>query len=98
MWIYDAQTGSIISLLKGERQNILDVAFSENGNNCDSVQMHFGQILKWHAKNGELISILSNEKAVYFASAIFTTDGSKVYGIGGVEDQDEKLYVWELND
>ena len=95
VWIYNAQSGSIISLLKGERQDILDVAFTKNGNNVLGANAS-GQILKWHAENGELISILSNEKAVYFTSAVFATDGSKVYGVGRVRD--ENLYVWELND
>ncbi len=95
VWIYDAQSGNIISLLKGERQDILDVAFTKNGNNVLGANAS-GQILKWHAENGELISILSNEKAVYFTSAVFTTDGSKVYGVGGVDD--EKIYVWDLYD
>lgn len=95
VWIYDAQSGSIISLLKGERQNILDVAFSENGNNVLGANAS-GQILKWHAENGELISILSNEKAMHLTSAVFDADGSKVYGVGGARD--EKIYVWELND
>lgn len=95
VWIYDAQSGSIISLLKGERQNILDVAFTEDGNTVIGINAT-GEILKWHAENGELIFTLSNQKTVYLTSAVFATDGSKVYGVGRVRD--EKLYVWELND
>ncbi|MYI93226.1 WD40 repeat domain-containing protein [Candidatus Poribacteria bacterium] len=95
VWIYDAQSGSIISMLKGERQDILDVAFSKDGNNVLGANTS-GQILKWHAENGELISTLSNEKAIHLTSAVFDADGSKVYGVGRVRD--EKLYVWELND
>ena len=95
VWIYNAQSGSIISLLKGERQNILDVALSIDGNKVLGANAS-GQMLKWHAENGELISILNSEKAGNLTAAVFTTDGSKVYGIGGVED--EKIYVWEIFD
>ncbi len=95
VWIYDAQSGSIISLLKGKRQNILDVAFTENGDTVIGVNA-IGEILKWDMENGELIFTLSNEKAFYLTSAVFTVDGSRLYGISRVGD--EKIYVWDLND
>ncbi len=95
VWIYNAQSGSIISLLKGKRQNILDVAFTENGDTVIGVNA-IGEILKWDMENGELIFTLSNEKAFYLTSAVFTVDGSRLYSIGG--GSDEKIYVWELND
>ena len=94
VWIYNAQSGSIISLLKGKRQNFLDVAFTENGNTVIGVNA-IGEILKWDMENGELIFTLSNEKARNFSSAVFTVDGSRLYGTGV---SDEKIYVWELND
>ncbi len=94
VWIYNAQSGSIISLLKGKRQNILDVAFTEDRDTVIGVNA-IGEILKWHTENGELIFTLRNEKALYLSSAVFTADGSRLYGTGGVSD--EKIYVWELN-
>ena len=95
VWIYDAKSGSIISLLKGKRQNILDVTFTENGNTVIGVNAN-GEILKWHTENGELIFTLRNENALNLSSAVFTVDGSRLYGISG--GSDEKIYVWELND
>ena len=94
VWIYDAKSGSIISLLKGKRQNILDVAFTENGNTVIGVNA-IGEILKWHTENGELIFTLSNENGLNLPTAVFTADGSRLYGTGV---SDEKIYVWELND
>ena len=94
VWIYNTQSGSIISLLKGIRQDILGVAFAENGDTVIGVNA-IGEILKWHTENGELIFTLRNEKALYLSSAVFAADGSRVYGIGGEED--EKIYIWEVN-
>lgn len=95
VWIYNAQSGSIISLLKGKRQNFLDVAFTENGNTVIGVNA-IGEILKWDMENGELIFTLSNKIGLNLPSAVFAADGSRLYGTGGVSD--EKIYVWELND
>lgn len=93
VWIYDAKTGTEISLLKGERQKIVAVAFIENGNTVLGANS-VGEILKWYAENGELEFILSNENAPFLTSAVFSADGKKLYGVG----RDEEIYVWELND
>ncbi len=96
VWIYDAKTGneiSLLSLLKVERQKIVGVAFIENGNTVLGVNS-VGEIIKWNAENGELEFILSNENAPFLTSAVFSTDGKKLYGVG----RDEEIYVWELND
>ena len=95
VWIYDARTGTEISLSKGERQEIVGVAFTENGNSIIGANSE-GEILKWHSDNGELEVIHRHKSTPYLTSAVFSVDGKKLYGIGGVSD--EKIHVWEQND
>lgn len=93
VWIYDAKTGTEISLLKGERQNIIGVAFTENGNSIFGANFA-GEILKWDSKNGELQHVIISENARHLTAAVFSADGTKLFGIG----RDEKIQVWELSD
>ncbi len=95
VWIYDARTGTEISLSKGERQEIVGVAFTENGNNIIGANSE-GEILKWYSDNGELEVIHRHKSTPYLTSAVFSVDGKKLYGVGGVSD--EKIHVWEQND
>ena len=95
VWIYDAKTGTEISLLKGERQYIVGVAFTENVNSIFGANSA-GEILKWNSKNGELQHVIKSDKARHLTSAVFSADGTKLFGIGGVGD--ERIQVWELSD
>ena len=94
VWMYDANTGAEISLLKGDRQNIEAVTFSQDGSLLIGADPP-GQIPLWKVDTGEQHSILANEKSRYFASGVFSLDGTKLYTVGGVND--DKIHVWDLS-
>lgn len=95
VWLYDAKTGSVISLLKGKTQDILGVAFTENGNTVIGANSR-GEVLNWNVNDTELLSSIKNVKPTFLTSAVFSADGTKLYGVGTVRD--EKIHVCELTD
>ena len=99
VWMYDAQTGTEISLFKGDRQEIKGIAFAKNRELPHKELLiganSAGEILRWNADTDELHSILVNDRVRYLTSGVFSVDGTKLYTIGGVNDH--KIHVWNLS-
>lgn len=93
VWMYDAKTGTEISLFKGDRQDIKSVAFSPDGRLVTGASSE-GKILRWNADTSELRSIIGNEKISTLFSAVFSEDGAKLVSVG----RREKIHVWNLGD
>lgn len=93
VWMYDAKTGTEISLFKGERQNIKGVAFSADGSVVTGANSA-GQIPRWNTTTGELHSIFENEKISTLFSTVFSEDGTNLVGVG----RRSKIHVWHLGD
>ncbi len=95
VWMYDAQTGTEISIFKGDRQNIKAVTFSPDGSLLIGVNSA-GGILQWNEDTGELRAAFVNEKSRHLTSAVFSVDGTKLYSVGGVNDK--KIHVRDIGD
>jgi len=100
IWMYDAKTGTEISLLKGERQDIIGVAFSADRGLVTGANSK-GKISRWNADTGELLGIFANEKEESFHSVVFSEDGTKLASTSLVsrgEDILDKVHLWNLGD
>ncbi|MDE0316149.1 MAG: WD40 repeat domain-containing protein [Candidatus Poribacteria bacterium] len=94
VWMYDAKTGTEISLFKGKRQNIEGVAFSTDGRLVTGASSA-GKILRWNADTNELRSIIGNEKISTLFSVVFSEDGTKLVS---VSSPNHKIRLWNLGD
>ena len=100
VWMYNAKTGVEISLFKGERQDIIGVAFSADGELVTGANSK-GKISRWNADTGELLGIFANEKEKSFHSVVFSEDGTKLASTSLVsrgEDILDKVHLWNLGD
>ena len=93
VWMYDAKTGTEISLFKGERQDIKGIAFSAGGSVIVGANST-GGIPRWDTITGELHTILADEKVKTLKSAVFSEDGAKLVSVG----RHDKIHVWNLGD
>ena len=96
VWMYDAQTGTEISLLKGDRQAIKSFAFSTDGHMLTGANSE-GKISRWNPDTGELRAIFTNEKISSLYSVVFSEDGTKLASIN-IDDKIDKVHVWNLDD
>lgn len=97
VWMYDAKTGTEISLFKGERQNIKGVAFSADGSVVTGATSN-GKILRWNADTSELHTIFTNEKGKHLYSVVFSEDATKLASVNIDDRIDEEVHVWNLDD
>ncbi|MCG9126217.1 WD40 repeat domain-containing protein [Candidatus Poribacteria bacterium] len=94
VWVYDVQTGEEISLLKGDRQDVKGIAFPSDGSMLTGVNSS-GGILRWNVLDGELHSIIKNEKAKPLGSAIFSEDSTKLIRVGRPYPE---IQIWDINE
>lgn len=95
VWMYDAQSGEEISLLKGDRQIVKGIAFSLDGSKLIGANSA-GWIPRWNISNGKLHSILINEKVKTIGSAIFSEDSTKLVCVGGLYDEIQICDIGEI--
>lgn len=99
VWIYDAKTGNENSLLEGDRQNILHVVYSSDGNTLKGIQLTNRHVnfLQWSTTTGkELSSIQEIGKSRYLRTSDFSSNGKRLVGIGGRTDNEVNL--WSITD
>ena len=94
VWMYDAQSGDEISLLKGNRQDVKCIAFSSDGSILTGANS-LGWIPRWNMSDGELHSILNNEKVILLSSAILSEDSTKLVRVGRPYPE---IQIWDISE
>lgn len=94
VWIYDAKTGNEISLLEGDRYNILDVAFSSDGHKLMGVNSA-GSIPQWDTTTGTLVSVIVTDNLKSFRSVSFSEDSRYLISVDVLNDQ---INVFKFDD
>ncbi len=91
VWMYDALTGTEISLFKGDRQDVKGIAFSADGRLLTGANFT-GGISRWNADTGELFSTFTTtEKIRPINSVAFSADSTKFVSAGS----QMKVHVWD---
>ena len=85
IWMYDAKTGTEISLLKGDRQNVKGVMFSVDGSTLIGA-VSGGKIVQWDADTGELQTIFFHEKNKY-SSVLLSADRPEMVGVSRAQNK-----------
>lgn len=81
VWMYDAKTGNEISLLEGNRTNVLHIAFSLDGKILTGVNRK-GNIVQWNTATGQQISYNQQiGKREYLHTSVISSNGMRLAGI-----------------
>ena len=99
VWMYDAKTGNEISLLEGDRNNILHIAFSSDGNTLKGVNHNYGyvKVMHWNTTTGKhLSSIQDTENGKLLYTSDFSENGMRLAGIK-VRNYNE-VDLWTIGD
>ena len=97
IWIYDAETGKEISLFKGDRQNILKIAFSSNGDTLTGVN-HNAVVWQWDAATGEpLLTVPGLEKGKHFFTLDFSANGMVFASLRIIRSSD-RVFLYSIAD
>ncbi len=93
LWTYDAKTGTEISLLKGERQNVIGVMFSLDGRTLIGSNSK-GRIIEWDVDTGKLRTIFFNEK-IKHSACFFSENRPEMIGLDRPQN---KIVHWYFNE
>ena len=94
VWIYDAKTGNEISLLDGDRQNILDIAYSSDGHRIIGANSA-GRLPQWNVTTGALESVFMKDDIKSFKSVFFSDDSSYLISVNVSQN---KINVFNFDD
>ena len=105
IWEYDTKTGNEISLIEGDRNNIIHIAFSPDGNTLKGINRsnHIVNVMQWNIINGELISSIQDigniqdigkRKVIYTSD--FSANGMRFAGVG--LRKDKEINLWTITD
>ncbi len=84
VWLYDAKTGKEVSLLKGDRQNILHITYLSDGNTLRGVNHNYSYVkfMHWNTTTGkQLSSIQDTENGKRLYTSDFSENGMRLAGI-----------------
>lgn len=92
IWIYDAQTGTEITMLKQPNRGFRRVAFSPDGHTLAlaTSSSERGEVQLWDKTTGKLITTLPSPTGI--ASLFFSQDGSQLACAGSFG----RVHVWEI--
>ena len=92
IWIYDAQTGTEITMLKQPNRGFGRVAFSPDGHTLAlaTSSSERGEVQLWDKAAGKLITTLPSPTDI--SSLFFSQDGSKLACAGSFG----RVHVWEI--
>lgn len=99
VWIYDAKTGKEISLLKGDRENILHLAYLSDGNTLKGVNHDYSyvKVMHWNTTTGkQLSSIQDTENGKHLYTSDFSENGMRLAGIE--VSNFNKVDLWTISD
>ena len=105
VWEYDAKTGKELSLSKGERENILHIVFSTDGQELIGINRdnYMTNVKQWNTRNWDLISsiqdigrINENGKRKYISTSDFSKKGLRFGCIGS--SRENEINLWTITD
>ena len=93
IWIYDAQTGTEITMIQKQDRGFWRAAFSPDGNvlACATDSNGRGEVQLWDKAAGELITTLPSPIGI--SSLFFSEDGTELVCAGSFG----RVHVWEIN-
>ena len=95
VWMYDAKTGTEITLFQGDRQNIKGIAFSSDGSTLTGASSD-GTISRWNVATGELQDILVEDNRVHLYSVAFSEDATRLAGLN-IHKRNDEVLIWNLD-
>ncbi len=84
VWLYDAKSGNEVSLLKGDRHNILHITYLSDGSILRGVinSYNYLRVIHWNTTTGKhLSSIQDTENGKYLYTSDFSENGMRLAGI-----------------
>ena len=92
IWIYDAQTGAEITMIKQPGRRFEKVAFSPDGHilACATSNSGRGEVQLWDTAAGKLVTTLPSPMGI--SSLFFSEDGTKLICAGAFG----RIHIWEI--
>ena len=83
VWIYDAKTGNEISLLNGDREDILHIAYLSDGNTIRGVNRNYSyvKVMQWNTTTGKQLSSIQDIDNKHIYTSDLSENGMRLAGI-----------------
>ena len=84
VWLYDAKSGNEVSLLNGDRHNILHITYLSDGSILRGVihSYNYVRVIHWNTTTGKQLSTIEDtENGKYLYTSDFSENGMRLAGI-----------------